>query len=168
MSQGADVNSGKHRYQYSALHFAALSGNPVVCRLLLAAGAKSELVNSVGRTASQMGAFVGTCLTPDGTQRRPIGARLITIYSLVVLRQSQLRGSDQQLRTRWRSHLLHGAGVHWQQTNAVRRFGPARSQIHYDGRYLSLLAMYTLSIFIEYYRTLCSAISHRPTSIRSK
>lgn len=70
-SQGADVNSGKHRYQYSALHFAALSGNPVVCSLLLAAGAKSELVNSVGRTASQMGAFVGTCSTPNVTQRRP-------------------------------------------------------------------------------------------------
>jgi len=31
----------------------------VVCSLLLAAGAKSELTNTVGRTASQMGAFVG-------------------------------------------------------------------------------------------------------------
>lgn len=57
--QGADVNSGKHKYRYTALHFAALSGNPLVCSLLLAAGAKSELTNSVGRTASQMGAFVG-------------------------------------------------------------------------------------------------------------
>jgi len=57
--QGADVNSGKHKYLYTALHFAALSGNPVVCSLLLAAGAKSELTNTVGRTASQMGAFVG-------------------------------------------------------------------------------------------------------------
>ncbi|VVC34913.1 Hypothetical protein CINCED_3A025173 [Cinara cedri] len=59
LARGADVNSGKHKYQYSALHFGALSGNPRVCSLLLAAGAKSELANSVGRTASQMGAFVG-------------------------------------------------------------------------------------------------------------
>ncbi|XP_050533556.1 ankyrin repeat and MYND domain-containing protein 2 [Daktulosphaira vitifoliae] len=59
LSKGADVNSGKHKYQYTALHFAALSGNPIVCSLLLSAGAKSEATNSVGRTASQMGAFVG-------------------------------------------------------------------------------------------------------------
>lgn len=71
--QGADVNSGKHRYQYSALHFAALSGNPVVCSLLLAAGAKSELVNSVGRTASQMGAFVGMYSISDESQCRSHG-----------------------------------------------------------------------------------------------
>lgn len=58
--QGADVNSGKHKYKYTALHFAALSGNPAVCSLLLAAGAKSELTNTVGRNASQMGAFVGS------------------------------------------------------------------------------------------------------------
>lgn len=57
--QGADVNSGKHKYRYTALHFAALSGNSAVCGMLLAAGAKSELTNTVGRTASQMGAFVG-------------------------------------------------------------------------------------------------------------
>ncbi|XP_025206493.1 ankyrin repeat and MYND domain-containing protein 2 isoform X1 [Melanaphis sacchari] len=59
LNRGADVNSGKHKYRYTALHFAALSGNPVVCSLLLAAGAKSDLTNTVGRTASQMGAFVG-------------------------------------------------------------------------------------------------------------
>lgn len=59
LERGADVNSGKHKYQYTALHFAALSGNPEMCGLLLAAGAKSELTNSVGRTACQMGAFVG-------------------------------------------------------------------------------------------------------------
>lgn len=64
--QGADVNSGKHKYRYTALHFAALSGNPAVCRALLAAGAKSDVTNTVGRTASQMGAFVGKFVLDDG------------------------------------------------------------------------------------------------------
>lgn len=57
--QGADVNSGKHEYNYTALHFGALSGNSEVCKLLLDAGAKPMATNSVGRTASQMAAFVG-------------------------------------------------------------------------------------------------------------
>lgn len=52
------MNSGKHQFSYSCLHFAALSGNADVCLLLLIAGADSNQVNSVGRTASQMGAFV--------------------------------------------------------------------------------------------------------------
>lgn len=57
--QGADVNSGKHEYNYTALHFGALSGNSDVCKLLLDAGAQPTATNSVGRTASQMAAFVG-------------------------------------------------------------------------------------------------------------
>lgn len=57
--QGADVNSGKHEFGYTALHFAALSGNCELCHLLLMAGAKSQTTNSVGRTAAQMAAFVG-------------------------------------------------------------------------------------------------------------
>jgi ankyrin repeat and MYND domain-containing protein 2 len=56
--QGADVNSGKHEHNYTALHFAALSGSCDVCSLLLLAGAKANVINSVGRTASQMAAFV--------------------------------------------------------------------------------------------------------------
>ncbi|CAK1581604.1 unnamed protein product [Parnassius mnemosyne] len=59
LDRGADVNSGKHEYNYTALHFGALSGNSDVCRLLLNAGAKPTATNSVGRTASQMAAFVG-------------------------------------------------------------------------------------------------------------
>ncbi|KAJ4439915.1 ankyrin repeat and MYND domain-containing protein 2 [Periplaneta americana] len=59
LDQGADVNSGKHEHAYTALHFAALSGNAELCHLLLMAGAKSQATNSVGRTASQMAAFVG-------------------------------------------------------------------------------------------------------------
>lgn len=57
--QGADVNSGKHEYNYTALHFGALSGNSDVCKLLLDAGAKPSATNSVGRSAAQMAAFVG-------------------------------------------------------------------------------------------------------------
>ncbi|XP_023934769.1 ankyrin repeat and MYND domain-containing protein 2 [Bicyclus anynana] len=59
LDRGADVISGKHEYNYTALHFGALSGNSEVCKLLLDAGAKPMTTNSVGRTASQMAAFVG-------------------------------------------------------------------------------------------------------------
>ncbi|KAG8222273.1 hypothetical protein J437_LFUL001471 [Ladona fulva] len=59
LDRGADVNAGKHESSYTALHFAALSGNVELCQMLLAAGAKSHATNSVGRTASQMAAFVG-------------------------------------------------------------------------------------------------------------
>ncbi|XP_046390192.1 ankyrin repeat and MYND domain-containing protein 2 [Ischnura elegans] len=59
LDRGADVNAGKHESAYTALHFAALSGNVEVCHMLLAAGAKTHTTNSVGRTASQMAAFVG-------------------------------------------------------------------------------------------------------------
>lgn len=52
------MNSSKHEYCYTALHFAALSGNADVCLQLLLAGANSNALNSVGRTPAQMGAFV--------------------------------------------------------------------------------------------------------------
>lgn len=41
------------------MHFAGLSGNVDVCHLLLLAGAKTNVTNTVGRTPSQMAAFVG-------------------------------------------------------------------------------------------------------------
>ncbi|XP_055625498.1 ankyrin repeat and MYND domain-containing protein 2 [Toxorhynchites rutilus septentrionalis] len=59
LDQGADVNSGKHEYNYTALHFGALSKSVDVCLKLLMAGANINAVNSVGRTAAQMAAFVG-------------------------------------------------------------------------------------------------------------
>lgn len=49
----------EHQHNYTCLHFAGLSGNIDVCRLLLLAGAKPNVTNTVGRTASQMAAFVG-------------------------------------------------------------------------------------------------------------
>lgn len=57
--QGADVNSSKHAANYTALHFASLSGNSEVCLRLLLAGANGHVLNSVNRTPSQMAAFVG-------------------------------------------------------------------------------------------------------------
>lgn len=57
--QGADPNQCKHEHQYTALHFAALSGNADLCQLLMSCGAKMSATNSVGRTAAQMAAFVG-------------------------------------------------------------------------------------------------------------
>jgi len=59
INQGADVNGGDHEHRYTPLHFAALAGKSEVCKLLVENGAKTEEINSVKRTASQMGAFVG-------------------------------------------------------------------------------------------------------------
>lgn len=49
----------KHQHNYTALHFAGLSGNSDVCLALLVAGAQPEITNAVNRTAAQMAAFVG-------------------------------------------------------------------------------------------------------------
>lgn len=53
------MNSSKHAANYTALHFAALSGNAEVCARLLLAGANPSALNSVKRTPAQMAAFVG-------------------------------------------------------------------------------------------------------------
>lgn len=53
------MNYGEHQHNYTSLHFAGLSGNADVCLALLLAGAKSQVMNTVGRTPSQMAAFVG-------------------------------------------------------------------------------------------------------------
>ena len=57
--QGADVNACQHEHAYTALHFAALSGNAELCNLLMSHGAKLTATNSVGRTPAEMAAFVG-------------------------------------------------------------------------------------------------------------
>ncbi|KAK4472711.1 hypothetical protein MN116_003938 [Schistosoma mekongi] len=56
---GANVNSTSHKQGYTALMFASLSGNIEIVELLLHYGARVNDVNSIGRTASQMAAFVG-------------------------------------------------------------------------------------------------------------
>ncbi|KAG0699140.1 Ankyrin repeat and MYND domain-containing protein 2 [Chionoecetes opilio] len=56
---GADVNNDSHNHRYSPLHFAALSGNVEAVQHLLTAGARPYHTNTLGRTATQMAAFVG-------------------------------------------------------------------------------------------------------------
>lgn len=53
------MNCCEHQHNYTALHFAGLSGNTEVCLALLQAGANSQVTNTVGRTAAQMAGFVG-------------------------------------------------------------------------------------------------------------
>lgn len=53
------MNTCQHEHAYTALHFAALSGNSDLCHLLMSHGARLTATNSVGRTAAQMAAFVG-------------------------------------------------------------------------------------------------------------
>ncbi|KAH8042222.1 hypothetical protein HPB51_021306 [Rhipicephalus microplus] len=55
---GADVNSHYHDSGYTALMFAGLAGRADVVSLLLEHGASTTVVNSLGRTAAQMAAFV--------------------------------------------------------------------------------------------------------------
>lgn len=59
LAQGADINSNYHEHQYTALMFACLSGSLDTTRVLLEAGAKVNAENNLGRTAAQLGAFVG-------------------------------------------------------------------------------------------------------------
>lgn len=56
---GAEVNTNRHIYGYSALCLAALSNKSDVVTLLLEHGADTEARNSNKRTASEMAAFVG-------------------------------------------------------------------------------------------------------------
>ncbi|KAJ0180718.1 hypothetical protein K1T71_004122 [Dendrolimus kikuchii] len=88
LDRGADVNSGKHEYNYTALHFGALSGNSEVCKLLLDAGAKPTATNSVGRTASQMAAFVGNHHTV-ATINNFIPRTEISYYSVIQGQQTE-------------------------------------------------------------------------------
>lgn len=84
------MNSCQHEHAYTALHFAALSGNADLCHLLMSHGARLGVTNSVGRTPAQMAAFVGNhdCvatinnfipkadidyyITPQGLQTEPM------------------------------------------------------------------------------------------------
>ncbi|XP_072365271.1 ankyrin repeat and MYND domain-containing protein 2a [Scyliorhinus torazame] len=65
LQHGADVNCNEHEHGYTALMFAGLSGSKEITRMILEAGSETDVVNSVGRTAAQMAAFVGQhdCVT---------------------------------------------------------------------------------------------------------
>ena len=60
LRRGADVNAKSHDQGYSALMFAAISNHKPVVELLLASGADTDYRNTIGRTASQMAAFVNS------------------------------------------------------------------------------------------------------------
>ncbi|XP_020895534.2 ankyrin repeat and MYND domain-containing protein 2, partial [Exaiptasia diaphana] len=59
LAHGADVNSNQHEHRYSALMFSCVAGASEVTRLLLEAGANVNAENNLGKTAAQLGAFVG-------------------------------------------------------------------------------------------------------------
>uniref|UniRef100_A0A915BIH6 MYND-type domain-containing protein n=1 Tax=Parascaris univalens TaxID=6257 RepID=A0A915BIH6_PARUN len=62
LDHNADPNSNEHAQGYTALMFAALSGQPQsaeICRMLLDAGAYAYRKNSIDKSASEMAAFVG-------------------------------------------------------------------------------------------------------------
>ncbi|KAI6173291.1 hypothetical protein M3Y98_01066000 [Aphelenchoides besseyi] len=59
LESGGDADNRNHAQGYTCLMFAALSGKPRVCELLLNAGARSYATNNLGKTAAEMAAFVG-------------------------------------------------------------------------------------------------------------
>ncbi|KAL5108601.1 Ankyrin repeat and MYND domain-containing protein 2 [Taenia crassiceps] len=59
VDSGADVNWGKHKQEYTALMFAALSGRLEIVNFLLSCGAKPDMTNCLKRTAAEMASFVG-------------------------------------------------------------------------------------------------------------
>lgn len=59
LEMGADPDNRKHTHGYTCLMFAALSGKPQLCEMLLNAGAQSYVTNNMNKTASEMAAFVG-------------------------------------------------------------------------------------------------------------
>ncbi|KJH52571.1 MYND finger [Dictyocaulus viviparus] len=59
IDKGADVNDKQHSQGYTPLMFAALAGKPDICKLLMDHGARSYSTNSIGKTASELAAFVG-------------------------------------------------------------------------------------------------------------
>ncbi|XP_075070181.1 ankyrin repeat and MYND domain-containing protein 2 [Mixophyes fleayi] len=65
IQHGADVNCNEHEHGYTALMFACLSGKKEIVWMMLETGADIDVINSVGRTAAQMAAFVGQhdCVT---------------------------------------------------------------------------------------------------------
>lgn len=79
--------------------------------MMLDAGAETDLVNSVGRTAAQMAAFVGETdfyLTSNET----LGCLHVDLY-IVLSRPARLCDSDQQLLLTGEAGVLHqttGAG----------------------------------------------------------
>lgn len=56
---GCDVNDKTNDNGYTPLMFAALSGKANICKILMDHGARSYTVNGIGKTASELAAFIG-------------------------------------------------------------------------------------------------------------
>jgi hypothetical protein len=65
IKHGANVNANTHDQGYSALMFAAISNHTKVVQLLLDNNANIELKNQIGRSATQMAAFVNSTNAVD-------------------------------------------------------------------------------------------------------
>jgi ankyrin repeat protein len=65
LAHGADVNCNLHEHFYSPLMFGTMSGSVLIVNLLLESGANVSATNRNGRSAAQLGAFVGNhaCVT---------------------------------------------------------------------------------------------------------
>ncbi|KAL3123593.1 hypothetical protein niasHT_005138 [Heterodera trifolii] len=59
LENGSDSDNRAHSDGYTSLMFAALAGNGRICQLLLDAGANAHAQNNIGKTASELAAFVG-------------------------------------------------------------------------------------------------------------
>ncbi|KAI1709391.1 ankyrin repeats (3 copies) domain-containing protein [Ditylenchus destructor] len=59
IENGCNVDNRAHDQGYTSLMFAALAGKPQICQKLLDAGARPHAENSIGKTASELAAFVG-------------------------------------------------------------------------------------------------------------
>jgi ankyrin repeat protein len=46
--------------------FAAIAGKPLICQLLLDAGARPHAENNIGKTAAELAAFVGSIIQIGG------------------------------------------------------------------------------------------------------
>jgi len=59
IERGGEVNNRHNDQGYTALMFAALTGKSSICQLLMNADARSDLTNTIGKSASELAAFVG-------------------------------------------------------------------------------------------------------------
>lgn len=59
LEKGANVNLQQESDGYTPLMFATIAGKTATVQLLLEAGAKTSSENKIGKTAAQLGAFVG-------------------------------------------------------------------------------------------------------------
>ena len=65
IKNGANVNANSHDQGYTALMFGAISNHIDIIQLLLDNNANSETTNHIGRTATQMAAFVNSTNAVD-------------------------------------------------------------------------------------------------------